>query len=464
MHSPKRRAPLNREIFVAAGGLIAAAIAVYLSWSPSPARAELIGHGGFVKGIDLSADDRRVVSAGFDYAVMVWDLEAQEQIGEFWDHEAAVNGITFLPGDQQALSASDDGTLLLWGLPEEAGGGAGEVLARFEGHQGKVQGVAVSPDGRFAASAGWDGKIGLWDLKKRQLVRFLEGHGSNVNTVAFSPDGKLLASGGHENLIKLWSVPDGTARGALQGHDFAITSLAFLPDGRLASAGIDESLRLWDLTSFEQVAKFTGHEGPVFSVAVAPDGIHLATGGMDRVIRVWSLELGHLEKVLLGHEGPVWSLAFTADSQQVVSAGADRMIRVWDIASGGEIGEKQPRTSLAAVDLPEPDSRGAALYRACAVCHTHQPGGGKRAGPTLYQVFGRQAGTVEGYRYSDALAGSDIIWTGDTISALFREGPHIYTPGSKMPVQKVESDADRAELIAYLERITAPQEPAAPSE
>lgn len=75
--------------------------------------------------------------------------------------------------------------------------------------------------------------------------------------------------------------------------------------------------------------------------------------------------------------------------------------------------------------------------------------------PSLKGVFGRRAGTVKGYRYSQALEGSDIVWTEETIDQLFDLGPDHVTPGSKMPMQRIASARDRADLIAFLKRETA---------
>src|SRR3712207_15531 len=104
----------------------------------------------------------------------------------------------------------------------------------------------------------------------------------------------------------------------------------------------------------------------------------------------------------------------------------------------------------------EADARGAELFRRCSACHTLTPDGGNRAGPTLYGLFGRPAGAVPGYPYSEALRDSGIVWTEETVGDLFERGPHVVTPGSKMPRQHMPSAADRAELIAYLRRVTAP--------
>src|SRR5690606_694123 len=90
----------------------------------------------------------------------------------------------------------------------------------------------------------------------------------------------------------------------------------------------------------------------------------------------------------------------------------------------------------------------------CSVCHTLTPDDANRAGPTLYHLFGRKAGSVPGYTYSDALRRSKIIWNEETIDRLFTVGPQHYTPGTKMPLQSIIDPQERAALIAFLKSNT----------
>jgi cytochrome c len=78
-----------------------------------------------------------------------------------------------------------------------------------------------------------------------------------------------------------------------------------------------------------------------------------------------------------------------------------------------------------------------------------------RAGPTLYRIFGRRAGSVQGYPYSAALKSSDVVWTPKTLGKLFELGPHRYTPGSKMPLQRITDASKRQALIRFLKSATA---------
>ena len=229
-----------------------------------------------------------------------------------------------------------------------------------------------------------------------------------------------------------------------------------LPDGRRAvSVSGDETLRVWDLETGDELEVVRGHEGPILGVAVSADGRQAASAGLDGTIRLWDLENGAGLAVLEGHEDPVWSLRYTPDGRRLVSAGADEVLRVWDLASAREIANGVD--GLAHAAEWDDGSRGAELFRKCSACHTLGEDGGNRAGPTLYGLFGRRFGEVAGYRYSEALSNSDLVWNETTIDALFAEGPAEYVPGSKMPLQRMPDPEDRAELIAFLKRVTAPQ-------
>lgn len=414
----------------------------------APGQTALDEHGGPVKGLALSADGSRALTASFDYSLILWDLQRRSALAHLYGHEAAVNDVAFLPGER-AISASDDGTLGIWDLRR------GELVTRLNGHQGKVTAVAVGPDGRLAASAGWDRTVRIWELDRRAQLRELRGR-DNLNTVQFSPDGTRLVAGGSDGSVQVWRVSDGTQISALDAHDFGVTTVDMTADGRIGvTASIDETVQLWRLPEGDPGMTLYGHEGPVLAAALSADGQLVASGGVDGTVRVWRRGDGDQLRVYARHHGAVWSVAFTPDGQTLLSGGADGLVLTYDLDQEPAAEAMDPVASAEAGVIDD-GSRGAELFRKCSACHTVAPDGGHRAGPTLYGLFGRKAGSRPGYPYSRALRESDVVWTEETVSRLFAVGPDEFVPGSKMPLQRMPDAADRARLVAYLKRITAP--------
>jgi cytochrome c len=93
---------------------------------------------------------------------------------------------------------------------------------------------------------------------------------------------------------------------------------------------------------------------------------------------------------------------------------------------------------------------GAGIYQRCLACHSLQH---SRSGPRHCGVFGRKAGTLPGYAYSQAMKKSGIIWDETNLNR-FLENPLKTLPGTKMAYAGVKDAKDRADLIAYLKQAT----------
>ena len=95
--------------------------------------------------------------------------------------------------------------------------------------------------------------------------------------------------------------------------------------------------------------------------------------------------------------------------------------------------------------------RGSIIFRQCAPCHSLYREDRVGGGPTLRGVLGREAGTVPGFDYSDALKQSRIIWTEETITAWITD-PVTFIPGSRKLGHTLYEAELIADLIAYLRR------------
>lgn len=98
---------------------------------------------------------------------------------------------------------------------------------------------------------------------------------------------------------------------------------------------------------------------------------------------------------------------------------------------------------------------GQKVFARCAPCHNVDKPQNK-VGPTLQGLFGRTAGTLEGYNYSTANKDSGIVWDAATLDEYLVD-PKAKIPGTKMVFAGLKNEADRANLIAYLQEATKTQ-------
>lgn len=423
--------------------VFSAVLAAVLLATPGLASAQLRGHGGPVRALAISPDGKTALSGSFDTSAIRWSLtrNVAEQVLRF--HDGAVNAVAWL-SDNRFVTASEDGTIGVWteGHPDPD--------RVFKGHTAPVVGVAVSPDGKFIASASWDHSVRLWPLDGG-VARVLEGHSQNVNAVAFMPDGSALVSAGYDATLRVWPLGrDGST--TVVNLPSPLNTVAIAPDREIVASGATG--KVFFLSSNGDIrGEVAALQTPTIAIAVSPDGKLVAAAGVHGSVAIIDRATRRVLHTLVGPGLPVWSAAFFPDSRTLLTGGTDRMIRRWNASTGEAIDSTvagAPSDPLAAYG----DDHGAQVFRACVACHALTAGEGQKAGPSLHHLFGRKIGSLPGYNYSEALKHMNIVWTPETVSKMFEVGPMAYTPGTKMPEQKIGSAEDRKALMDFLAEAT----------
>jgi WD40 repeat protein len=291
--------------------------------------ATLEGPQSYTWGLNFSRDAKTLFSAGTDSAIRVWNLADNAEKQRLSAPPNESNGA----GRVSALAIAPDGKL----VATAAGGQgiqirdplSGELEATLPARDALV--VAFSPDGKTLGVAG--GGLSVWDVRGGTL---LQDVANATIAVAWSSDGKHYATGGSDNSIRVWDANTKQQVVVLEGHTDEVVAVAFSPDGkRLLSGSKDFTARVWDFEKQSTVATLKGHAAAINAIAYSADGKMIATASNDGTVKLWEVA-GYRPRGTLAHQVPVVSVTFAADGQTVASGGEQGAIWLWDTLRGNQ--------------------------------------------------------------------------------------------------------------------------------
>lgn len=430
---------------IARTGVVAALFSCF-SVNPALSQADfsgsgaLSGHGGAVRSMAVLADGRRLISGGFDSAVIAWNLHTNVAQRVFRHHDSTVNALAALDAECFA-SGGEDGRIALWC------GDDAQPYRVLGGHSAPISSLLYLRERQLLASASWDRSIRLWRLSDGTSAGVIAGHDGPVTGLAQLGDGALVSTS-YDGQLR---VTPAQGPGRMVRLDAPLNAVVVAGDGVIVTAGADGKVRLFAADLQELGERDLGH-GPLNALAVSPDGTAIAVAGIRTQVTLIRRHTLEVTGDILGPGLPVWSLAFSPDGSELFSGGADRAVRRWNPLTakpaGREIASAAPPERIAE------NEEGARVFRACRACHGLIAGDNSRAGPSLHGIMGRKIASAPGYSYSQALKQRDIVWSKETIAKLFEVGPNAYLPGTKMPEQTISDPQARQALVDWLDRIT----------
>jgi RNA polymerase sigma factor (sigma-70 family) len=167
-------------------------------------------------------------------------------------------------------------------------------------------------------------------------------HGGFIGSIAITPNGKSLISCGINDSIRIWDAASGEQIRRLPIETFGLRPLSVSPDGKLLAILVrtkhpeGEAIAIHEFATGRLVRRF-GKEIRGSDLQFSPDGKTLAVYRLPHTVSLWDPATGRLLHTLKGHTDIVWAVAFSADGKTLVSGSDDKTIRFWDIGTGKQL-------------------------------------------------------------------------------------------------------------------------------
>lgn len=316
------------------------------AWRVEPIRTFTDSSKSAVQSIAFSPDGRLLASGRENGEATLWDTASGEKVWSAQVADFAVMSVTFsadgkmlAAGAGEKFRATKPGVAKVWEVATK------EEIASTS-PKGVVWEVAFVPDGKTLALSGgqWEeqAESSLLDLSTKQLraLPWTAGHDHVLKGVAVSPDGKTLAADCYQS-ITVWSLSEN--RVLFDTRNLVkcfVLSLAFSPDGKtLATCGAPMrghndnepgELTLWDTTTWKpRTPRAQTDAGGLAGIAWSPDGKWIAGGGYDQALHLWDASSMQSLAIYTGHDGMIWTVAFSPDGQTVASGSDDGAVKLW---------------------------------------------------------------------------------------------------------------------------------------
>ena len=310
-------------------------------------------YGAAVMSVAFSPKGTRVLSAGSDGLLRLWDVEGAEFYQALSVDRGAVSSIDFSSDSVRLVAGDENGMLKMWNLEALK-----DQKDPKKAHIFGISTVSIAPDDRTIISVGpahglgrWGGSIPNTDNRKSEfrLWRFPQDELVSEQTLTLP---ELLVDGGvslvsranlttwidYRGRLQTWDLNTGTQVNiAERSNQWLAIAINANGDRVMTRSGGQWQLR--ELNNGKTIGESFRADDGATSIALSADGMYLATGSSNGSIRLRDIRGGG-ERILRSHEDRVSSIAFGPRGLHFASGGEHGTLRLWNIEGQRPIGDK----------------------------------------------------------------------------------------------------------------------------
>ncbi|KAL4911932.1 WD40-repeat-containing domain protein [Aspergillus aurantiobrunneus] len=295
---------------------------------PLVTKLELNQHSNEVWHCQFSHDGTKLVTAGADGRVVIYDTSTFAVLHKLDEHEDGVAHAAWSPDDTKLITCSRDSTARVWSLE------TGRCLLTISHHRQPVTAAVWAPDGESFVTASLDinSQLCHWSIRGQSLHMWQCNF--RAQECAMTPDGRRLIAVDVERKIRVFNFNTHEEEYSLPLNSKA-TSVAVSKDSRYMLINLAEcQIQLIDIETSEVIRRFQGQKQGLYIIRSTFGGAaenFVVSGSEDSRIYVWHKENGTLVEILDGHlKGCVNAISWNpADPGMFASAGDDRLVRIW---------------------------------------------------------------------------------------------------------------------------------------
>ncbi|KAG6008611.1 hypothetical protein E4U21_004251 [Claviceps maximensis] len=297
---------------------------------------------GHENGVTCLQFDHNILATGsYDTTIKIWNVETGEVIRTLRGHTSTVRTLQF--DDSKLISGSFDNTIKIWNWQ------TGECLSTLQCHTDGV--LSVHFDGCTLASGSIDKTVKIFSFKNKQTFS-LRGHTDWVNHVRIDSSSRTVFSASDDMTVKLWDLDSKQCVKTFRGHVGQVQQVLLMPPDFEPDELPSEDKS--DAVSVHSDRSNTPTSTPTLAPALMPEqpadprasfgyGFmhdtdrplpprYMLTGGLDNTVRLWDITTGQCIRSMFGHVEGIWGLV--GDTLRVVTGANDSMTKIWEPRSG----------------------------------------------------------------------------------------------------------------------------------